>query len=86
LRAFLFQTGFGCLLGVNCVDWTGIHACATIDAGISVDYALVTLLANGVNRARVLTSCAVGAIVGNGVSHGTTSLKNVSVPLERQIY
>jgi hypothetical protein len=52
---------------------TGVHACATVDAGIGVDDALVALLAVGVDRTGILTCCAVGAIVGNSVSHGFSS-------------
>ena len=68
------------MLGVNCVYWAGIHACATVDAGVSVNNALATLFADGVHWAGVFTSCAVGAIVGNGMSHGTTSLKIMPSP------
>jgi hypothetical protein len=63
---------------MDCVYGTGIHASAAVDAGIGVDDALVALLADGVDRTGILTCCAVGAIVGNSVSHGFSSFKNWS--------
>jgi hypothetical protein len=63
-----------CRLGMDGVHGTGIHARAAVDAGIGVDNALVPLLADGVHRTRILTCCAIGAIVGNGMGHGFTSL------------
>jgi LytS/YehU family sensor histidine kinase len=53
---------------------TGSHASAAVDAGVGVDDALGTLLADGVDRAGILACPTVGAIVGNRMSHGFTSL------------
>jgi hypothetical protein len=64
------------LSGMDGIHGTGIHASAAVDAGIGIDDALVALLADGVDRTGILTCCAVGAIVGNGVSHGSSSFKN----------
>jgi hypothetical protein len=58
---------------MDSIHGTGIHASATVDTGIGVDYALVTLLADGVDRTGILTCCAVGAIVSNGMGHGFSS-------------
>ena len=63
-----------CGLGMDGIHGTGIHASATVDAGIGVDYTLGTLLADGGHRARILTCAAIRAIVGNGMGHGFTSL------------
>ena len=52
---------------MDSVYGTGVHACAAVDAGIGVDDALAALLADGVDRTGILTCCAVGAIVGNGM-------------------
>ena len=59
--------------GMDSIHGTGIHASAAVDAGISVNYTLATLLADGVDRTGILTCCTVGAIVGNGVGHGFSS-------------
>ncbi len=56
------------------IHGTGIHASATVNAGIGVNCTLGPLLADGVHRARILTCGAIGAIVGNGMGHGFTSL------------
>lgn len=58
---------------MNSVDRAGVNAGAAINAGVWVNNTLVPLLADGVNRARIFTCCAVGAIVCNSVCHGTTS-------------
>ena len=58
---------------MDSVYGTGVHACAAVDAGIDVDDALAALLADGVDRTGILTCCAVGAIVGNGMRHGFSS-------------
>lgn len=58
---------------MDSIHGTGIHASAAVDAGISVNYTLATLLADGVDRTGILTCCTVGAIVGNGVGHGFSS-------------
>jgi hypothetical protein len=60
---------------MDSVYGTGVHACAAVDAGICVDDALVALLTDGVDRTGILTCCAIGAIVGNSVSHGISPLK-----------
>jgi hypothetical protein len=62
-----------CQLGMDSIYGTGIHASAAVDAGIGVDDALATLLADGVDRTGILTCCTVGAIVSNGVGHGFSS-------------
>jgi hypothetical protein len=72
-------TGFSadlhqCGLGMDGIHGTGIHASTTVNAGIGVDYTLGTLLADGAHRARVLTCGAISTVVGNGMSHGFTSL------------
>lgn len=59
---------------MDCTYGARIHTCATIDAGISVNYTLGTLLANGVYRAGIFTCRAVGAVFGNSMSHNVTSL------------
>jgi hypothetical protein len=56
------------------IHGTGIHASATVNAGIGVDYTLGTLLADGGHRARILACCAICTIIGNGMGHGFTSL------------
>ena len=53
---------------------TGVHACAAVDAGIGVDDAFATLFADGVHGAGIFACRAIGAIVGNCMSHGFTSL------------
>ena len=58
---------------MDCIHGTGIHASAAVDAGIGVNYTLATLLADGVDRTGILTCCAVGAIVSNGMGHGFSS-------------
>jgi len=58
---------------MDSVHGTGVHACAAVDAGIGVDDALAALLADGVDRTGILTCCAVGAIVSNGMRHGSSS-------------
>ena len=58
---------------MDSVYWTGVHACAAVDTGIGIDDALAALLGNGVDRTGILTCCTVGAIVGNGVGHGSSS-------------
>jgi hypothetical protein len=60
---------------MDSVHGTGVHASAAVDAGICVDDALAALLADGVDRTGILTCCAIGAIVGNSVSHGISPLK-----------
>ena len=52
---------------------TGIHASAAVDAGVGVDNAFAGLLADSVDRTGILTCCTVGAIVGNGMGHGSSS-------------
>jgi len=61
------------MLGVDSVDRTGVYAGAAVNAGICVNNALAALLADGVDRAGILTSSAVGAIFRNRVCHSTTS-------------
>ena len=51
----------------------GINTRTAVDAGIGVDDALAALLADGVDRTGILTCCAVGAIVSNGMRHGSSS-------------
>jgi hypothetical protein len=64
----LFQEQFlSYKLGMDSVDGTGIHASAAVDTGVCVDNALAALLADGVDRTGILTCCAVGAIVSNGM-------------------
>lgn len=53
---------------------TGIHAGATVDAGISVNNTLGPLLADSVYWAGIFTCCAIGAVFGNSMGHGFTSL------------
>ena len=61
---------------MDSVYGTGVHACAAVDAGIGVNDAFAVLFADGVDRTGILTCCAVGAIVGNGMGHGFSSFKN----------
>jgi hypothetical protein len=61
---------------MDSVHGTGVHASATVDAGVCVDDALVTLLADGVDWTGILTCSAVGAVVCNCVSHGFSSFKD----------
>jgi hypothetical protein len=56
------------------INGTGIHASAAVDAGICVDNAFATLLADRVHGTGILTCSAIGAIIGNSMSHGFTSL------------
>ena len=62
---------------MDSIHGTGIHASAAVDAGIGVDDALAALLTDGVDRTGILTCCAVGAIVGNSMGHGSSSFKIV---------
>jgi hypothetical protein len=55
------------------IHGTGIHASAAVDAGIGIDNALATLLADRIHRTGIFTSSAICAIVGNSMSHGFTS-------------
>lgn len=55
------------------IHGTGIHASAAVDAGISIDSTLAILLADSVHRTGILTCSAIGAIIGNRMSHGFTS-------------
>jgi hypothetical protein len=61
-------------LSVDGADGAGVNTCAAIDAGVSVDGTLAALLADGVHGAGVITCATVGAIVGNSMRHGSTSL------------
>lgn len=57
--------------GLRCGNSThraGVNTCAAIDAGISVDVVLAVASIDGVHRAGVDASAAVGAIVGNYMS------------------
>jgi len=57
--------------GLRCGNSThraGVNTCATIDAGICVDVVLAVASVDGVHRAGVDASAAVGAIVGNYMS------------------
>ncbi len=62
------------LVTQNSIYGTGVHASATVDAGISVNYTLTVLLTDGVYRAGIITCSTVDAIVINGMCHGFTSL------------
>jgi len=69
-----FSSLHQCGLGMDGINGTGIHASATVNTGIGVDYTLGTLLADGVHRARILTCGAISTIFSNGMGHGFTSL------------
>ena len=56
------------LLGADGADRARINTGAAVDAGVSVDNPLATLLADSVDRTGIFASCTVGAIVGNLVS------------------
>jgi hypothetical protein len=58
---------------MDSIHGTGIHASAAVDAGIGVDSAFGTLLADSVDRTGILTCCTIGAIVSNGMGHGFSS-------------
>lgn len=74
-RAFLFCDALQhCFLGVDRVNRAAIYASAAVDACVGVDYTLVALLADCVNRTGILTCTTVGAVVGNCVCHDFTSL------------
>jgi len=75
-----------CRLGMDGIHGTGIHASAAVDAGFGVDNTLAPLFADGVHRAGILTCRAIGAIVGNGMGHGSPPSK-ISLPFgKRYIY
>lgn len=63
-------------LGMDCIYWTGIYACAAVDTGISVYCTLATLLADAADGAGIFTCCTVCTIVCNGMSHNSPPYKN----------
>jgi len=58
---------------MDIVHGTGVNACSAVAVGNGIDDALAALLADGVDRTGILTCCAVGAIVSNGMRHGSSS-------------
>jgi hypothetical protein len=56
------------LSGADGINRTCVYTCAAINAGVSIDYTLVTLLADGAYWTGVVTCTAVDALVGNLVS------------------
>jgi len=64
----LLKTELGSLDSVN---GAAVNASTTVSTGGCVNHVLVTLLADGVNRASVRTGGAVDTLVINCVSHGT---------------
>jgi hypothetical protein len=55
---------------VDCINRTGIYASTAIDAGIGVDYTLVTCFTDCVYRAGIIACTAVDALFSNRVSQG----------------
>jgi hypothetical protein len=62
------------VLARDSIYGTGVHTSATVDTGISVNYTLFVLFADGVNRAGLITGAAIDAIVINRMGHNFTSL------------
>ncbi len=57
-------------LGVNCVYRAGINAGTAVDAGISINGALVARFADGVHRTGFVAGATVDALFGNRMSQG----------------
>lgn len=74
-------------LGADGVNRASINTGAAVDAGVSVDNPLGTLLADGVDRAGIFASGTVGAVVGNLVSQVVHLLYcNFDCKLDRIVY
>lgn len=53
---------------MDCIYGAGIHTGAAVNAGIRIDFALVTSFADGVHRAGFVACTTVNALFGNGMS------------------
>jgi hypothetical protein len=56
-------------------NWTGIHTCAAINAGIRINNPFLACFAYSVGRAGIITCAAINAFIGNNVRQGITSFK-----------
>jgi hypothetical protein len=55
---------------VDCINRTGVYARTAVDAGIGVDYTLVTCFTDCIYRAGIIACTAVDALFANRVSQG----------------
>lgn len=63
--------------GLGCADGahrTGVDTGTAVDAGVTVDFVLVTSRGDCIHRAGIDTGTAVSTVIRNNVSHCPTSL------------
>jgi len=68
LERRLHQSKLQAGLGVNGINWTGIHTCSAINAGICRNNPLVVGFTDSVNWTGFVTGTTVNAFIGNGMS------------------